>query len=34
MTNLVSFQHAYSAAARYVTVVDDLLETLIGMVSP
>jgi flagellar hook-associated protein 1 FlgK len=32
MTNLVSFQHAYSAAARYVTVVDDMLETLIGMV--
>lgn len=32
MTNLVSFQHAYSAAARFVTVVDDLLETLIGMV--
>jgi len=32
MTNLVSFQHAYSAAARFVTVVDDLLETLIRMV--
>lgn len=32
MTNLVAFQHAYSAAARFVSVVDDLLETLIGMV--
>lgn len=32
MTNLVAFQHAYSAAARFVTVVDDLLDTLIRMV--
>jgi flagellar hook-associated protein 1 FlgK len=32
MTNLVAFQHAYDAAARFVSVVDDLLDTLIGMV--
>ncbi len=32
MTSLVAFQTAYSAAARFVTVVDDLLDTLIGMV--
>ena len=32
MTNLVAFQNAYSAAARFVSVVDDLLDTLIGMV--
>jgi flagellar hook-associated protein 1 FlgK len=32
MTDLVAFQNAYSAAARFVTVVDDLLDTLIGMV--
>lgn len=32
MTNLVAFQHAYDAAAKFVTVVDGLLETLIGMV--
>lgn len=32
MTDLVAFQHAYSAAARFVTVVDELLETIIRMV--
>jgi flagellar hook-associated protein 1 FlgK len=32
MTNLVAFQHAYSAAARFVTTVDEMLETLIRMV--
>lgn len=32
MTSLVAFQHAYSAAAHYITVVDDMLQTLIGMV--
>jgi flagellar hook-associated protein 1 FlgK len=32
MTNLVAYQHAYDAAARYVSVVDELLDTLIGMV--
>jgi flagellar hook-associated protein 1 FlgK len=31
MTNLVSFQHAYSAAARFITVVDQMVETIIGM---
>ena len=32
MTNLVAFQHAYSAAARYLTVVDELLETVVRLV--
>jgi flagellar hook-associated protein 1 FlgK len=32
MTNLVAFQHAYSAAARFVTVVDELIDTIIRMV--
>jgi flagellar hook-associated protein 1 FlgK len=32
MTNLVAFQHAYSAAARFVTVVDELVDTIIRMV--
>lgn len=32
MTNLVAYQHAYDAAARFVSVVDGMLETLIGMV--
>src|SRR3546814_116743 len=32
MTNLVAFQHAYSAAARFVTTVDEMLDTLIRMV--
>lgn len=31
MTNLVRFQHSYNAAARYLSVVDGLLETLIAM---
>ena len=31
MTNLIAFQHAYAAAARFITVVDDLLETLVRM---
>ena len=29
MTNLVRFQHAYTAAARLITVADEMLETLI-----
>ncbi|SEO78080.1 flagellar hook-associated protein FlgK [Trujillonella endophytica] len=29
MTNMMSFQHAYSAAARMVTAIDEALETLI-----
>lgn len=32
MTNLIAFQHAYSAAAQFVSVVDELLDTIIGMV--
>ena len=32
MTNMMSFQHAYSAAARLVTAVDEMLETLINLV--
>ena len=30
MTNLIRFQHAYSAAARAVTAVDEMLETIIS----
>jgi len=32
MVNLIKFQHAYNAAAKLVTTVDELLETLIRMV--
>jgi len=32
MTNLIRFQHAYEAAARLVSVVDEMMETLIEMV--
>lgn len=31
MTNLVSYQHAYDAAARFVTTIDSTLDTLINM---
>ena len=31
MTNLVAFQHAYSAAAKYITTIDATLDTLINM---
>jgi flagellar hook-associated protein 1 FlgK len=31
MTNLVMYQHAYNAAARFVSAVDEALQTLIGM---
>ncbi|MGY1815473.1 flagellar hook-associated protein FlgK [Blastococcus sp. SYSU D00820] len=31
MTNMLSFQHAYSAAARLVTTIDEVLDTLINM---
>lgn len=31
MTNLVMYQHAYNAAARFVAAVDETLQTLIGM---
>ncbi len=30
MTNMIQFQHAYSAAARLVTVIDEVLDTLIN----
>ena len=33
MTNLVAYQHAYSAAAKYVSAIDSTLDTLINMVS-
>ena len=32
MTNLVQFQHAYSAAAKYISAIDSTLDTLINMV--
>jgi flagellar hook-associated protein 1 len=32
MTNLVAYQHAYSAAAKYVSAIDSTLDTLINMV--
>jgi flagellar hook-associated protein 1 FlgK len=31
MTNLIAYQHAYSAAARFVTAVDETIETLINL---
>lgn len=31
MVNLIKFQHAYQASARLVTVVDTMLQTLIGL---
>ncbi|MFZ7101355.1 MAG: flagellar hook-associated protein FlgK [Peptococcaceae bacterium] len=30
MTNMIRFQHAYNSAARYVTAVDEMLDTLIN----
>lgn len=30
MTNMIRFQHAYNSAARYITVVDEMLNTLIN----
>lgn len=32
MTNLIRFQKAYNASAKYLTVMDDALGTLIGMI--
>jgi len=32
MTNMIQFQHSFSAAAKYVGVIDQTLETLINMV--
>jgi flagellar hook-associated protein 1 len=31
MVNLIKFQHAYNAAARLITTVDEMMQTLIGM---
>jgi flagellar hook-associated protein 1 FlgK len=30
MTNMLQFQHAYSAAARMITAIDESLDTLIN----
>jgi len=30
MVNMVQFQHAYDAAARFMTSVDEILDTLIN----
>jgi flagellar hook-associated protein 1 len=32
MVNLVKFQHAYEAAAKLITTVDDMLNTVLGMI--
>jgi len=32
MSNLIKFQHAYDAAAKFISVVDEMLETIIGFV--
>jgi flagellar hook-associated protein 1 FlgK len=32
MTNMLSYQHAYNAAAKFLSTVDSTIETLIGMV--
>ena len=32
MINLVKFQHAYDAAAKLITTVDDMLNTVLNMV--
>lgn len=31
MTNLIQFQHSFSAAARFITVIDSTIETLLNM---
>jgi flagellar hook-associated protein 1 FlgK len=31
MTNLVKFQRAYEASARFITTIDDMLQTVINM---
>ncbi|MBU1052866.1 MAG: flagellar hook-associated protein FlgK [Proteobacteria bacterium] len=31
MTNLIKFQHAYSAAAKLISTADEMLQTLLGM---
>jgi flagellar hook-associated protein 1 FlgK len=32
MTNLMRFQHAYDASAQMIRVVEEMLDTVIGMV--
>ena len=32
MVNLVKFQHAYNAAAKIITTVDEMMQTLLGMI--
>jgi len=32
MTNLIKYQHAYQAAARLVSTVDEMMKTIVGMV--
>jgi flagellar hook-associated protein 1 FlgK len=34
MTNLVQYQHAYEAAARFLSAVDEMLDTLINRTAP
>lgn len=30
MSNMIKFQHAYNAAARNITVIDEMLDTIIN----
>jgi flagellar hook-associated protein 1 FlgK len=32
MTNMLSYQHAYNAAAKFLSTVDSTIDSLIGMV--
>jgi flagellar hook-associated protein 1 FlgK len=32
MTNLIKFQNAYAAAAKLITMSDEMLDTLLGLV--
>lgn len=32
MTNLIKFQHAYEASAQMITVVDEMMDTIIGLI--
>lgn len=34
MTNMVEYQKAYEASAKFITAIDEMLTTLIGMVGP
>jgi flagellar hook-associated protein 1 FlgK len=33
MTNLIKYQHAYTAAAKLITTADQMLQTLLGLKS-